>query len=152
MNQIHSILVTIQINHRSLSFQAQPYSEQTNRKDYYEVVEEPPPPPPPDPSKQPEEKPLNTEEDAPTLNIEPMRPLLRGYCSTLTLPSRQRHHYTRLQPDGLVADYCEIAVVNGYLSDGEMVKNQLPREVSDGYVSEGGSVLYSRRMQNVANG
>lgn len=43
------------------------------------------------------------------LNIEPMRPLLRGYCSTLTLPGRpQRNGYGRMD-----ADYCEINLTNG---------------------------------------
>lgn len=108
------------------------------------------PPPPPDPPKE-AEKQQNGEEDAPpSMNIEPMRPLLRGYCSTLTLPSRQHGRpYGRL--DGL-GDYCEIGVVNGYMSDGEMVKNQVRRDMGDGYVSEGGAVLYSRRLQSVPTG
>lgn len=85
------------------------------------------------------------DDDSASINVEPMRPLLRGYCSTLTLPSRQRH-YPRLQPDG-IADYCELSAINGYLSDGEMLKNQPRREMCDGYLSEGGAVLYARRMQ-----
>lgn len=85
------------------------------------------------------------DDDSGSINVEPMRPLLRGYCSTLTLPSRQRH-YPRLQPDG-IADFCEISTGNGYLSDGEMLRNQPNRELCDGYVSEGGAVLYARRMQ-----
>lgn len=44
------------------------------------------------------------------LNIEPMRPLLRGYCSTLTLPGRQRGPYNRVPAEG---DYCEISLANG---------------------------------------
>lgn len=86
------------------------------------------------------------EEETP-LSIEPMRPLLRGYCSTLTLPPRQRH-YQRVQPDGS-ADYCEISLANGYLSDGEMLRNVPSRDNSDGYMSEGGSVLYARRLQTM---
>lgn len=85
------------------------------------------------------------EDESTTLSIEPMRPLLRGYCSTLTLPSRSR---VRVQPDG-ASDYCEIAMANGYLSDGEMLQN-VPRDImSDGYMSEGGSVLYARRLQTL---
>jgi hypothetical protein len=87
------------------------------------------------------------DEDTPPLSIEPMRPLLRGYCSTLTLPPRQRH-YQRIQPDG-GADYCEISLANGYLSDGEMLRNAPSRDISDGYMSEGGSVLYARRLQTM---
>lgn len=112
-------------------------------------TEEIPPPPPPDPPKE-AEKQQPGEEEAPSLNIEPMRPLLRGYCSTLTLPSRQHgRQYGRL--DGL-GDYCEIGIVNGYMSDGEMVKNQARRDLTDGYVSEGGAVLYSRRLQTMPTG
>lgn len=100
-----------------------------------------------------EEKQLNTlqhavvnEED--TIGVEPMRPLLRGYCSTLTLPARPGRHYQRVQPDG-GADYCEISLVNGYLSDGEMLRNPAAREICDGYMSEGGAVLYARRLQTM---
>lgn len=82
-----------------------------------------------------------------SMNVEPMMPLLRGYCSTLTLPCRTGRQYQRVQPDGN-ADYCEISIANGYLSDGEMLRNP-PREICDGYMSEGGSILYSRRLQTI---
>lgn len=85
------------------------------------------------------------EEETTALSIEPMRPLLRGYCSTLTLPSRSR---MRVQPDG-ASEYCEIAIANGYLSDGEMLQNMPSRDMGDGYMSEGGSVLYARRLQTL---
>ncbi|XP_063906521.1 protein sickie isoform X3 [Zophobas morio] len=104
-----------------------------------------------------EEKSLNDEgfvregsqgdEETPPLSIEPMRPLLRGYCSTLTLPSRQRQ-YQRVPADP-ANDYCEISLANGYLSDGEMLRNGPTRDISDGYMSEGGSVLYARRLQTM---
>lgn len=85
-------------------------------------------------------------DDEPTsMNVEPMRPLFRGYCSTLTLPGRSRH-YQRV-PDSS-ADYCEIALANGYLSDGEVLRNP-PRELCDGYMSEGGAALYARRLQTM---
>lgn len=91
---------------------------------------------------------LSTEEkEDNSLSIEPMKPLIRGYCSTLTLPSRQRH-YQRIQPDG-GSDYCEISLANGYLSDGEILRNPVAMDIGDGYMSEGGSVLYSRRMQTM---
>lgn len=90
----------------------------------------------------------NTEEkEDNSLCIEPMKPLIRGYCSTLTLPSRQRH-YQRIQPDG-GSDYCEISLANGYLSDGEILRNPVAMDIGDGYLSEGGSILYSRRMQTM---
>lgn len=43
------------------------------------------------------------------LSIEPMRPLLRGYCSTFTLAGRQRSPYGR----GGEGDYCDISLANG---------------------------------------
>ncbi|CAG9856593.1 unnamed protein product [Phyllotreta striolata] len=79
------------------------------------------------------------------LSIEPMRPLLRDYCSTL--PQRQRQ-YNRVQPDG-GSDYCEIALANGYLSDGEILRNTVAMDIGDGYMSEGGAVLYARRLQSI---
>lgn len=90
----------------------------------------------------------NTEEkEDNSLSIEPMKPLIRGYCSTLTLPSRQRH-YQRIQPDG-GSDYCEISLANGYLSDGEILRNPVVMDIGEGYMSEGGSVLYARRLQTM---
>lgn len=90
---------------------------------------------------------INDEKDDNSLCIEPMKPLIRGYCSTLTLPSRQRH-YQRIQPDG-GSDYCEISLANGYLSDGEILRNPVTMDIGDGYLSEGGSALYARRMQTM---
>lgn len=89
----------------------------------------------------------NEERDDQSLSIEPMKPLIRGYCSTLTLPSRQRQ-YQRIQPDG-GSDYCEISLANGYLSDGEILRNPVAMDIGDGYMSEGGSVLYARRLQTM---
>ncbi|KAJ8918026.1 hypothetical protein NQ315_011482 [Exocentrus adspersus] len=89
----------------------------------------------------------NEDREDNTLCIEPMRPLLRGYCSTLTLPSRQRH-YQRVQPDG-GSDYCEISLANGYLSDGEILRHTVVMDIGDGYMSEGGSALYTRRLQTM---
>lgn len=87
------------------------------------------------------------EKDDNSLIIEPMKPLIRGYCSTLTLPSRHRH-YQRIQPDG-GSDYCEISLANGYLSDGEILRNPVAMDIGDGYMSEGGSILYNRRLQTM---
>ncbi|VEN52971.1 unnamed protein product [Callosobruchus maculatus] len=91
-------------------------------------------------------------EDSPGMNmcisIEPMRPLLRGYCSTLTLPSRQRHYHHKIPPD-CASDYCEVSIANGYLSDGEILRNTAMMDIGDGYMSEGGSVLYTRRLQTM---
>lgn len=107
------------------------------------------------------EKPLNTtvniivnhvregsqgEDELASMNVEPMRPLFRGYCSTLTLPGRSRH-YPRV-PDSC-ADYCEISLANGYLSDGEVLRNPPTRDLCDGYMSEGGAALYARKLQTM---
>ncbi|XP_076260420.1 sickie isoform X2 [Rhynchophorus ferrugineus] len=80
------------------------------------------------------------------ISIEPMRPLMRDYCSTLTLPGRQRNPYNRVPVDG---DYCEISLTNGYLSESELMRGPNPMEINDGYLSEGGAVLYARRLQNM---
>nr|CAI5833708.1 unnamed protein product [Callosobruchus analis] len=87
-------------------------------------------------------------EDSPGISVEPMRPLLRGYCSTLTLPSRQRHYHHKVPPD-CASDYCEVSLANGYLSDGEILRNTAMMDIGDGYMSEGGSVLYTRRLQTM---
>lgn len=126
----------------------------------------PPPPAPPvpkEPQKSAEvvvkeaEKPLNNhvrepsqEEEPTSMNVQPMRPLLRGYVSNLTLPARgpRGHYQQRVQPDG-GSDYCEIAIANGYLSDGEVLRNPIVRnDICDGYMSEGGT-LYARRLQTM---
>ncbi|KAB0802708.1 hypothetical protein PPYR_04894 [Photinus pyralis] len=83
------------------------------------------------------------DDDLVSMNVEPMRPLFRGYCSTLTLPGRSRNYAT--VPD--TSDYCEISLANGYLSDGEVLRNPSSRDLCDGYMSEGGTALYSRRLQ-----
>ncbi|CAH0559607.1 unnamed protein product, partial [Brassicogethes aeneus] len=90
---------------------------------------------------------LNNIREEESLSIEPMRPLLRGYCGTLTLPNRQRH-YPRVQPDG-GSDYCEISLCNGYLSEGEILRHTGGMDLGDGYMSESGSVLYARRLQTL---
>ncbi|KAF5274425.1 hypothetical protein FQR65_LT04341 [Abscondita terminalis] len=86
------------------------------------------------------------EDELVSMNVEPMRPLFRGYCSTLTLPGRNRNYGP--VPDNS-ADYCEISLANGYLSDGEVLRNPPCRELCDGYMSEGGAALYTRRLQTM---
>lgn len=76
--------------------------------------------------------------------VEPMRPLMAGFSSTLTLP--QRRKVCQKTQDDKSDDYCEINLANGYLSDGEMLRN-LPLMNFDGYMSEGGAVLNARRLQ-----
>ncbi|KAM7351136.1 sickie isoform 4-T4 [Cochliomyia hominivorax] len=88
------------------------------------------------------------EEDKP-VNVQPMRPLLRGYNSHVTLPtrgSRGTHHY--------VQDFCENDLNQGYCSDGDSLRfsssrmggHQSPlqgssrfHDIDNGYLSEGSS-------------
>ncbi|KAI8119920.1 Protein sickie, partial [Lucilia cuprina] len=88
------------------------------------------------------------EEDKP-VNVQPMRPLLRGYNSHVTLPtrgSRGTHHY--------VADFCENDINQGYCSDGDSLRFSTSRmgghqsplqgsprfhDIDNGYLSEGSS-------------
>lgn len=88
------------------------------------------------------------EEDKP-VNVQPMRPLLRGYNSHVTLPtrgSRGTHHY--------VADFCENDINQGYCSDGDSLRFSSSRmgghqsslqgsprfnDIDNGYLSEGSS-------------
>lgn len=88
-------------------------------------------------------------EDEKQITVLPMRPLLRGYNSHVTLPTRG----TRGQ--NLVSEYCEDLgqQSGGYCSDGDALR-KIPARYSDienGYMSEGGtptkhfmSVLRSR--------
>lgn len=89
---------------------------------------------------------LGGDEEVDPVNVEPMRPLLRGYCSTLTLPSRRHYQRSELDNGG---DYCDISIANGYLSDGEVLRNLPNREICDGYISEGGSALYQRKLHSI---
>lgn len=91
----------------------------------------------------------NNDEDALSMNIQPMQPLLRGYCSSTTLPSRSRHCPRIHAESSNVPDYCEISLLNGYLSDGDVLRYPHGNDLCDGYMSEGGVALYSRRVQGM---
>ncbi|XP_030381243.1 protein sickie-like [Scaptodrosophila lebanonensis] len=81
------------------------------------------------------------------LGVLPMRPLLRGYNSHVTLPTRgarggaQQHH----QP--YMADFCETELGQGYCSDGDALRvgNSANagryHDIDNGYLSEGSSGL-----------
>ncbi|KAL1505332.1 hypothetical protein ABEB36_004923 [Hypothenemus hampei] len=88
---------------------------------------------------------VNNQPETVASDIEPMRPLLRGYCGTLA--HRQRGPLIRD-----AGDYCDISLANGYLSESEILRGPNPADIPDGYLSEGASVLYARRLQNVPNG
>lgn len=72
-------------------------------------------------------------EEEKQMTIIPMRPLLRGYSSHVTLPTRG----TRGQH--LVSEYCE-DIGQGYCSDGDALRKVPVRcsDIENGYMSEGG--------------
>ncbi|XP_055612776.1 protein sickie-like [Uranotaenia lowii] len=83
---------------------------------------------------------VQSQEDKQMTTVVPMRPLLRGYNSHVTLPTRGNrghHHY-------LAAEYCEDlgGPGGGYCSDGDALRKIHPARYSDsmdnGYLSEGG--------------
>ncbi|XP_062553040.1 protein sickie-like [Armigeres subalbatus] len=75
------------------------------------------------------------EQEEKQITVVPMRPLLRGYNSHVTLPTRgaRGHHY--------ISEYCEDLGGQGYCSDGDALR-KIPARYSDsmenGYLSEGG--------------
>lgn len=76
------------------------------------------------------------EEDSKQMTILPMRPLLRGYTSHVTLPTRGLR-----SGQHMVADYCE-EIGQGYCSDGDALRKGPNRfgssDIDNGYLSEGG--------------
>ncbi|GAB0099371.1 hypothetical protein DMENIID0001_152270 [Sergentomyia squamirostris] len=78
------------------------------------------------------------EEEKPVA-VVPMRPLLRGYNSHVTLPTRgTRGHRTFIVPGGFCADDL---TTQGYCSDTDGLKPLSNKygEIDNGYLSEGGS-------------
>lgn len=73
-------------------------------------------------------------EEEKQVNIMPMRPLLRGYNSHLTLPTRG----PRGQHGMMSADYCD-DMNQGYCSDGDALRKVASRynDIENGYMSEG---------------
>lgn len=102
----------------------------------------------------------NVAEDEAEMNVEPMQPLLRGYTpgarGLQTLPSRTNgRQYTILHSSShhhVAQDYTDIDIASGYLSDGEVLRsginvgNRALSDLCDGYMSEGGASLYSKRI------
>ncbi|XP_034945344.1 protein sickie isoform X2 [Chelonus insularis] len=99
-------------------------------------------------------------DDDTEMTVKPMQPLLRGYTPGArclqTLPSRTTtRQYTILHSSShhhVAQDYSDIDIASGYLSDGEILRsgvNITSRALSDlcdGYMSEGGASLYSKRI------
>lgn len=80
-------------------------------------------------------------------SVLPMRPLLRGYNSHVTLPTRgarggQQHH-----PHQSYLDFCESDIGQGYCSDGDALRvgssasASRYHDIDNGYLSEGSSGL-----------
>ncbi|XP_037911358.1 protein sickie isoform X4 [Hermetia illucens] len=87
------------------------------------------------------------EEDKP-VNVVPMRPLLRGYNSHVTLPTRgtRAQHY--------VADYCETDIgQGGYCSDGDALRRPGHHtrfyDIDNGYLSEGSGAVHGKHFLSV---
>lgn len=76
------------------------------------------------------------EEEKP-LTVLPMRPLLRGYNSHVTLPTRGA------RGQHLVSEYCE-DIGQGYCSDGDALRKMSTRfsDIDNGYMSEGGGTIH----------
>ncbi|XP_037047958.1 protein sickie isoform X5 [Bradysia coprophila] len=79
------------------------------------------------------------------MTVLPMRPLLRGYNSHVTLPTRG------MRGQNMVSDYCE-DIGQGYCSDGDALR-KIPSRYSDienGYMSEGGSCgIHAKHMSSI---
>lgn len=79
------------------------------------------------------------------MTVLPMRPLLRGYNSHVTLPTRG------MRGQNMVSDYCE-DIGQGYCSDGDALR-KIPSRYSDienGYMSEGGSCgIHAKHMNGI---
>lgn len=87
-------------------------------------------------------------EEEKQMTVMPMRPLLRGYNSHVTLPTRG----TRGQH--LVSEYCE-DIGQGYCSDGDALRKIPIRyaDIDNGYMSEGsGAGIHAKHVISVMRG
>lgn len=79
------------------------------------------------------------------MTVLPMRPLLRGYNSHVTLPTRG------MRGQNMVSEYVE-DIGQGYCSDGDALR-KIPSRYSDienGYMSEGGSCgIHAKHMNSI---
>lgn len=82
--------------------------------------------------------------------VLPMRPLLRGYNSHVTLPTRgarggQPHQHHQHHPHQSYLDFCESDLGQGYCSDGDALRvgssaaSSRFHDIDNGYLSEGSS-------------
>lgn len=101
------------------------------------------------------------EEEKP-VNVQPMRPLLRGYNSHVTLPTRG----TRGGTHHFVSDFCENDINQGYCSDGDSLRFSNSRvghgsplqgqtrfhDIDNGYLSEGSSGIGLNQNGHASHG
>ncbi|XP_073822561.1 sickie isoform X2 [Musca autumnalis] len=80
------------------------------------------------------------EEDKP-VNVVPMRPLLRGYNSHVTLPTRGARG-----AHNFISEYCENDINQGYCSDGDSLR------FSNSRLGHGSSLQGSTRFHDIDNG
>lgn len=79
------------------------------------------------------------------MTVLPMRPLLRGYNSHVTLPTRG------MRGQHMVSEYCE-DIGQGYCSDGDALRKVPARysDIENGYMSEGGSCgIHAKHMNSI---
>ncbi|XP_054270358.1 protein sickie isoform X2 [Macrosteles quadrilineatus] len=99
---------------------------------------------------------LGEDEEA-TEVVKPMQPLLRGYKPSHNIAITARPpvdpngwRATSQPPDSNRApadgDYYATFNSSGYVSDGDLLSRTKP-DINDGYISEGGAVLYAQRIQ-----
>lgn len=84
-------------------------------------------------------------EEEKQMTVMPMRPLLRGYNSHVTLPTRG----TRGQH--LVQEYCDDMAQGGYCSDGDALRKASGpgvryTDIENGYMSEGDGGVHGRQV------
>lgn len=90
------------------------------------------------------------EEDKQQMTILPMRPLLRGYTSHVTLPTRglrgHGHH-------NMISDYID-EIGQGYCSDGDALRKPPIRfsDIDNGYLSEGGLSREGKHYLSILRG
>ncbi|KAM8715054.1 hypothetical protein ACLKA7_002151 [Drosophila subpalustris] len=80
-------------------------------------------------------------------SVLPMRPLLRGYNSHVTLPTRGSRQNQHHHPHQSYLDFCESDLGQGYCSDGDALRvgsstsGSRYHDIDNGYLSEGSSGL-----------
>lgn len=87
---------------------------------------------------------LDGYEEDKQMTVMPMRPLLRGYNSHVTLPTRGA------RGQHIVSDYCE-DIGQGYCSDGDALKKMPVRfsDIDNGYMSEGGGGMHGKNLNSI---